>query len=102
MSQPPVASRGAAAAAAPPTIHVRELTNSFRTRRGDVHALAGVSLEVAAGEILVLLDPSGCGKTTLLRCISGPEQPTSGEILWVTARCTPRPTASRSPRRSAV
>lgn len=49
---------------------------------GDVTALDGVSVEVAAGELFFLLGASGCGKTTLLRCIAGLEQPTSGGIFF--------------------
>src|SRR5262249_42001338 len=40
-------------------------------RFGSVHAVAGVTLEVARGEFFALLGPSGCGKTTLLRIIAG-------------------------------
>lgn len=40
----------------------------------------GVSLEVAAGEILCLLGPSGCGKTTCLRIAAGLEMPDAGEV----------------------
>jgi iron(III) transport system ATP-binding protein len=63
-----------------PRISVRDLTKTYRTKRGDVAALRGVSLDVAEGEVMVLLGPSGCGKTTLLRCVAGLEQPDSGEI----------------------
>lgn len=48
---------------------------------GPVRALDGVSLTVAAGELVCLLGQSGCGKTTLLRVASGIEQPTSGRVL---------------------
>ncbi len=48
---------------------------------GQTHALKGVSLTVAPGEIVCLLGPSGCGKTTLLRIASGIEKPTSGRVL---------------------
>ena len=48
----------------------------------DVHALEGVSLDVAAGELISLIGPSGCGKSTLLRLVAGLESPDAGE-LWV-------------------
>ena len=47
---------------------------------GDVPAVRGIDLDIAAGEFFSLLGPSGCGKTTTLRMIAGFETPTSGEI----------------------
>lgn len=44
-------------------------------------ALDGLSLAVQDGELFVLLGPTGSGKTTVLRCIAGLEEPTDGEIL---------------------
>ncbi len=47
-----------------------------------VHALNGVSLEIARGETLALVGESGCGKTTLAKTIVGLHQPTGGRIWY--------------------
>jgi ABC-type lipoprotein export system ATPase subunit len=48
---------------------------------GEVPALRGVDFAVAQGEMVAIMGPSGCGKTTLLNCLSGLDEPTSGEII---------------------
>jgi oligopeptide/dipeptide ABC transporter ATP-binding protein len=57
----------------------------FATRKGTVHAVNGVDLSVAPGEVLGLVGESGCGKTTLGRCIVGTERPTGGSIRYRTS-----------------
>ncbi len=52
-----------------------------KTYDGRVHALVDVSLDLAAGELLLLTGPSGCGKSTLLNLIGGLDTPDAGEIL---------------------
>ncbi|MDP3848973.1 MAG: ABC transporter ATP-binding protein [Luteolibacter sp.] len=47
---------------------------------GAIRALDGISLLIEPGELFFLLGASGCGKTTLLRCIAGLETPSSGSI----------------------
>jgi multiple sugar transport system ATP-binding protein len=49
-------------------------------RFGTVQAVQGLSLDVASGEFIVLLGPSGAGKTTTLRLIAGLEKPDAGEL----------------------
>jgi putative spermidine/putrescine transport system ATP-binding protein len=54
--------------------------SGIRRSYGDVVAVAGVDLEIAAGEFFTLLGPSGSGKTTTLRVIAGFEQPDAGRV----------------------
>ncbi len=61
-------------------ISAQELSLTFATADGPVHALSNVDLEVSKGEFVSFIGPSGCGKTTLLRVVADLEQPTSGEI----------------------
>jgi phospholipid/cholesterol/gamma-HCH transport system ATP-binding protein len=57
-------------------ISVRDLVKKFGTQT----VLTGVNLDIAAGETVVIMGGSGCGKTTLLRLLIGSHQPTSGTI----------------------
>ena len=52
-----------------------------KTYPNGVRALDGISTEVAPGEILVVIGGSGCGKSTMLRAISGLDTPTQGRVL---------------------
>ncbi len=61
-------------------IQIDDLSLTFPTKDGDVHALSGIDLTIGKGDFISFIGPSGCGKTTLLRVIADLEQPTSGAI----------------------
>jgi len=62
-------------------LEVRGLGKSYPTPDGArLRVLAGLDLSIPAGQILALLGPTGCGKTTLLRLLLGLEEPDAGEI----------------------
>ncbi|WP_185973161.1 ABC transporter ATP-binding protein [Aeromicrobium piscarium] len=61
-------------------VRASEIVKTYPGKEGPVMALKGVSVEIAQGEMAVLLGPSGCGKTTLLRSIAGLERPDGGRI----------------------
>ncbi len=61
-------------------VSLRDLSCVFRSAGKNIHAVAGVDLEVRSGEFFTLLGPSGSGKTTCLRMIGGFTLPTSGHI----------------------
>ena len=63
-------------------IETRALTKTFRDKkRGDVHAVDGVSLTAQPGRIYGLLGANGAGKTTLLRMLATLLRPTAGTAL---------------------
>ncbi len=64
----------------PAVISAKDLSLTFHTDDGPVHALSNVDLEIGKGDFVSFIGPSGCGKTTLLRVIADLEQPTAGEI----------------------
>jgi len=62
-------------------IKADNLSLTFETNDGPVHALRDVTLDIEHGEFVSFIGPSGCGKTTFLRVMADLEQPTGGSIL---------------------
>lgn len=58
-----------------------QLCKTYMTGPQKVEVLKGIDLEVSAGEIVVIMGPSGVGKSTLLHLIGGLDRPTAGEVL---------------------
>ncbi|WP_329789007.1 ABC transporter ATP-binding protein [Lentzea sp. DG1S-22] len=60
-----------------PVLAARGLVKTY----GDVHALAGVDVDISAGDVLAVVGPSGSGKTTLLHVLSGILRADGGEVF---------------------
>ena len=73
------------------SIRAESVVKSF----GSTRALDGITLHIEPGELFFLLGASGCGKTTLLRCIAGLETPTSGGIFFGEREVTKMPPHKR-------
>src|ERR1700742_997410 len=71
-------------------IEVRGLVKTYP----GVEALRDVDFNVRAGEVHCLLGANGAGKSTLIKCVSGVEEPTDGEILVGGERLPERDTAA--------
>ena len=61
-------------------ISASDLSLTYETNDGPVHALQDIDLNIKEGEFVSFIGPSGCGKTTLLRVIADLESPTKGMI----------------------
>ena len=65
-----------------PVFRTEGLTKVYRSGEVQVYALAGVDLELYAGEFAVLLGPSGSGKSTLLNVLGGLDSATDGRVWF--------------------
>lgn len=62
-------------------IELKNLTKTFHTANGDIHALKNINLTISDGEIFGIIGLSGAGKSTLVRCINLLERPTEGSVI---------------------
>ncbi|WP_051173845.1 ATP-binding cassette domain-containing protein [Amycolatopsis orientalis] len=65
-------------AEATPLLRVRGLVKKF----GPLQALAGVDLDLPAGEVTALVGDNGAGKSVLIKCVAGIHVPDAGELWW--------------------
>ncbi len=68
---------------ATPLLDIRSVNQSYRNTsgEGDIVILEDVNLSLRNGEIVGLLGRSGCGKSSLLRIVSGLVSPSAGEVF---------------------
>ena len=62
-------------------IKLSQIVKTYDSPSGKVHALKGIDLNIAKGEIYGIIGLSGAGKSTLVRCINMLERPTSGNVI---------------------
>jgi NitT/TauT family transport system ATP-binding protein len=74
----------------PGGVTVEAVSRTFKTRRGEVPALRGMSLRAEPNQVVAVVGPSGCGKSTLLELICGLQQPDSGQVRSAPAALMPQ------------
>jgi putative ABC transport system ATP-binding protein len=62
-------------------VRTRALRKTYRMGDQDVHALAGIDIEIHRGEFLCVMGPSGSGKSTFFNMVGGLDAPTSGRVF---------------------
>ena len=62
-------------------VRLTGVTKTYQMGASEVHALAGVDLDIPAGQFVVILGPSGSGKTTLLNVVGAIDTPTDGRVM---------------------
>ena len=64
-----------------PLIRARNLTRVYRLGGGDVHALAGIDVDIERGEYVAVMGASGSGKSTFMNLLGALDRPTSGTLI---------------------
>lgn len=62
-------------------IEIRDLSLTYQGPKGPVHALRGINLEIASGEVFGIIGRSGAGKSSLVRCLNLLNRPTKGKVI---------------------
>lgn len=62
-------------------IEIRDLSLTYQGPKGPVHALRGINLEIASGEVFGIIGRSGAGKSSLVRCLNLLNRPTEGKVM---------------------
>ncbi|MCJ2540033.1 MAG: ABC transporter ATP-binding protein [Candidatus Thermoplasmatota archaeon] len=62
-------------------IELKDIQKYYKTGKVEFHALRGVNMTIAEGELVAIVGPSGCGKSTMLNMITGIDKPTSGDVV---------------------
>lgn len=74
-------------------VKLKDVTKVYHMGEIEIHAADGINFEINKGEFVVIVGPSGAGKTTVLNVLGGMDTATSGEI-WVDgkdiAKCNPK------------
>jgi putative ABC transport system ATP-binding protein len=74
--------RGSASATQSPAFRLSALTKVYQAANVPIHALRGIDLTIREGDFVVLLGPSGSGKSSLLNILGGLDVPTGGEVWY--------------------
>ena len=75
-----LAEQPASTTSPPAVVAARHLVRRYGEGDTAVHALRGVSVDIAEGRLTAVMGPSGSGKSTLMHILAGLDQPTSGEV----------------------
>ena len=83
-----------------PLLRAEGVVKTYRSGDVQVHALAGLDLDVRGGEFVAVMGPSGSGKTTLLNCLSGLDEIDAGRVFVAGRDLFAMPDAQRTEHRA--
>ena len=65
----------------PAFVELRDVRKTYKMGEVEIHAVAGVNFQIEEGEFVVIVGPSGAGKTTVLNILGGMDSATSGKVF---------------------